>query len=357
MLLETLFTRPVQETELTQQYNQYLESNPKSRRRDIAQALSVSEADIVTNQISLQSLHLNNDFRSIIKDLPSLGYVMILLRNNYAVHERKGIYENVKIGGQTGMGLVISDDRRIDLRLFLGRWKHGFAVRESLGSGDRYSLQFFDETGAAIQKLYLQPESDLQAFESLLKAYANEDQEVSLTLSKNKAVASSTVDNSDVDQEKLIEDWSNMTDVHQFMGLLKHHNVSREQSFKLIGTQYAEVFSVNKLEETLHKIVQEAISIMCFVGNKGGIQIHTGVIHKVAKMGDWLNILDPEFNLHLLMSGVANAWLIRKPSSNGIITSLELYDANGDQIAQFFGQRTEGKSENPQWRALIEAML
>jgi len=48
--------------------------------------------------------------------------------------------------------------------------------------------------------------------------------------------------------------------------------------FKLVGQQYAEVFSVIKLEETLQKIVQEAVTI-CVLGNKGGeYQIHTGAI-------------------------------------------------------------------------------
>lgn len=356
MSLETLFVRPIQETELALQYNKHLENNPKARRRDVAQALSVSEAETLSNQVGLQSIYLNSDFKSMLKDFPNLGYVMILLRNDYAVHERKGIYGNVKVGGPMGMGLIISDDRRIDLRLFLKRWKHGFAVKETLETGDRYSLQFFDEAGVAIQKLYLQPESDLQAFESLVKTYANDNQEAPLVLSDIPVLADFAAD-SEVDRAKLIGDWSNMTDVHQFMGLLKEHNVSREQAFNLVGEEFAERFEPSKLEETLTKLAKEQIPIMCFVGNHGGIQIHTGEIHRVVKLGDWLNILDPEFNLHLLTSGVTNAWVVRKPSNDGIITSLELYDADSNQVAQFFGKRVERNPENPQWKALVEAIL
>jgi len=50
-------------------------------------------------------------------------------------------------------------------------------------------------------------------------------------------------------------------------------------------------------------------------------------------------------------------WL-ENQSINGIITSLELYDANRDQIAQFFGaENWKGIRETLQWRALVEAML
>ncbi|MDB4837152.1 hemin-degrading factor [Marinomonas sp.] len=356
MSLPELFNKPVQETELAVRYNEYVKENPKARRRDVAHALDVAEAEILDSQIGLQSLYLNGDFKSILKDLPSLGYVMILLRNDCAVHERKGIYSNVKVGGPMGMGLIISDDKRIDLRLFLKRWKHGYAVKETIGEVNRYSLQFFDAAGVAIQKLYLQPESDLQAFETLVETYANEDQAASLAVSDDVEAPSFAGDD-EIDQAKLVEDWSNMTDVHQFMGLLKNHNISREQSFKLVGKDFAERFDVNKLENTLLTLAEQQVPIMCFVGNQGGIQIHSGEINKVVTMGDWLNVLDPEFNLHLLMSGVTSGWLIRKPSSDGIITSLELYDVKSNQVAQFFGKRVEKKPENLKWRAVAESVL
>lgn len=356
MSLSALFNKPVQETDLAGKYSDYVKENPKVRRHDVAKAIEVTELEVIENQIGLQSLYLNGDFKSLLKDLPSLGYVMILLRNDYAVHERKGICSNVKVGGPMGMGLIISDDKRIDLRLFLKRWKHGFAVKETVGAVDRYSLQFFDAEGVAIQKLYLQPESDLQAFETLVKTYANEDQNVSFELAE-AAPEESFAEDAEVDQAKLVEDWSNMTDVHQFMGLLKNHNVSREQSFKLVGSQFAQSFDVNKLEDVLQTVSKEQVPIMCFVGNKGGIQIHSGEVNKIVKMGDWLNVLDPEFNLHLLMSGVTSGWLIRKPSSDGIITSLELYDADSNQVAQFFGKRVEQNPENLAWRAIAEGVI
>ncbi|ETX09931.1 hemin degrading factor [Marinomonas ushuaiensis DSM 15871] len=354
MPLQSKFDRSDVETELAQKYQQYVAENPKARRRDIAEVLNISEAALLDAQAGVQSIRLKNEVKEIIEALPTLGYVMTLMRNDNAVHERKGIYQNIKING--AMGLIIADDRKIDLRLFLSRWKHVFAIKESTNSGDRYSLQFFDGQGVAIQKIFLQPDSDVQAYEALLDLHTETDQTSPLVFSAVEEKPAST--NTDkVDQKALIEDWSNITNVHQFMGLLKHHNVTREQAFKLVGKKYAEPFTPSKLEDVLNKASQGAIPIMCFVGNNGGIQIHTGVVNKIVTMGDWLNVLDPEFNLHLLMSGVASAWVVRKPTTDGNITSLELYDKNSDQIAQFFGQRTEGELENTQWKALAESVL
>lgn len=354
MTLAELFNRPVTETELTLSYKAYTVGNTKSRQRDIARALFVSEAALIDEQCGVQSVRLRKEFRPIIESLPKLGYIMTLMRNDCAVHERKGIYQNVRIKG--AMGLVIADDRKIDLRLFLSKWAHGYAVREETDSVERYSLQFFDESGIAIQKIYLQPESNFQEYQLLLENNRQKNQVSPANFEYTEATIEFAED-CDVDQKQLVDDWSKLRDVHQFMHLLKRHNVSRQQAFRLVGCEYAEEFSTKKIELVLEQIVDRKIPIMCFVGNQGGIQIHSGVINKVKAMGPWLNILDTEFNLHLLDTNIAASWLVRKPTVDGIITALELYDTEGRQVAQFFGQRKEGQAENTHWQRLAESVL
>src|SRR5262249_20710224 len=90
--------------------------------------------------------------------------------------------------------------------------------------------------------------------------------------------------------------------------------------------------------------------IMCFVGNPGCIQIHTGPIKVLKAMGPWFNILDPRFNLHLREDAIAQAWVVKKPTSDGVVTSVELLDANGFCFTQFFGERKPGRAELENWR-------
>ena len=115
--------------------------NPKTRIRDAAKELETTEADLLATGLGENIVLLAGDFRELLKEVTSLGYVMALTRNDHVVHERKGVYENVSFNNH--MGLVLGAD--IDLRLFLGDWKFGFAVHE----GDRYSLQFFNSFGEA----------------------------------------------------------------------------------------------------------------------------------------------------------------------------------------------------------------
>jgi putative hemin transport protein len=95
---------------------------------------------------------------------------------------------------------------------------------------------------------------------------------------------------------------------------------------------------------------------MVFVGNHGMIQIHTGPVVRIVPTGPWINVLDPDFNLHLREDAVAEAWLVRKPTRDGVVTSVELLDARGGLIATFFGARKPGKPEDPRWRALADGL-
>jgi putative hemin transport protein len=38
---------------------------------------------------------------------------------------------------------------------------------------------------------------------------------------------------------------------------------------------------------------------MVFVGSPGCIQIHSGPVKNIKVMNEWLNVLDPDFNLHV----------------------------------------------------------
>ena len=79
----------------------------------------------------------------------------------------------------------------------------------------------------------------------------------------------------------------------------------------------------------LERASADQLPIMCFVGNPGCIQIHTGPVQRIHVMGPWLNVLDQGFNLHLREDHIEDAWIVRKP----------------------------GKAELPQWRELADSLV
>jgi len=47
---------------------------------------------------------------------------------------------------------------------------------------------------------------------------------------------------------------------------------------------------------------------------------------------------------------------VRKPTADGVITSLELFDAEDEMIATLFGKRKPGEAERGDWRGFAESL-
>ncbi len=325
---------------------------PKLRARDAAAHLHVSEGQLVASRLGVDTVRLNPDWAALLPALGELGYIMALTRNEDCVHERKGYYRDVTVMANGQMGLVVSPD--IDLRLFLGGWASVFAVAEETGKGTQRSIQVFDHQGVAVHKVFLTEDSVEAAWAPLLERFRAQEQTSVLELKPMPAPVVAKPD-SEIDVASLREGWSTLKDTHHFFALLKKHETTRTQALRLAGHEWAEPLAPAELAKLMEAAGESALPLMVFVGNRHCIQIHTGTVKNLRWMDTWFNVLDPEFNLHLKSQSVKELWRVRKPSSDGVITSWEAFDANGELIVQLFGARKPGVPELPEWRELAEA--
>jgi putative hemin transport protein len=337
---------------LADRWTAYQQEHPKSRIRDAAHALGSSEAVLLaTRNTGLPDspvVALAGDFKELLKQVSTLGRVMALTRNDSVVHERKGPYLDVSFQGP--MGLVLGED--IDLRLFMMHWQHGFAVSEN----GRRSLQFFAADGEALHKIYvLDGETDLAAYEALVAQFRAPEQPSSLATSPAIDAAAEAADDT-IDVASFQAAWRGLQDTHAFFGLLRQFGLSRMQALRLGPPELVRQVSNQAIDNALRAASADAVPVMVFVASHGCIQIHTGQVHKIVPTGPWLNVLDPDFNLHLKLEDVAQSWVVQKPTADGIVTSLELFDAQGNNILLLFGKRKPGIPEQESWRALVAAL-
>lgn len=337
---------------LRDEAQRYRSENPGVRARDMATALGVSEAELVASRCGDGVTRLDGDWGDVLRALTPLGEVMALTRNDHCVHEKHGVYDKISIG--PGHGLVLNHD--IDLRLFLSHWHSGFAVSEEVKSGLRHSLQFFDIDGTAVHKVYVTDKSDKPAYDALVERFRAGDQSPELTVTPLPPRRADRPD-AEIDVGNFHQHWRALQDTHDFFGMLSDFGVGRAQAMRLAEHEFAAALPADTLRRILTMAAERAVPIMCFVGNPGCIQIHTGPVRALKAMGPWFNVLDPGFNLHLREDAIAQTWLVRKPTRDGIVTSVELFDAGGFCFAQFFGERKPGKPEREDWRALAGELL
>ncbi|GAA4309001.1 hemin-degrading factor [Compostibacter hankyongensis] len=325
--------------------------NPRIRIRDAARQLGVSEAAILASFSGGNDvIRLAGDFRELWKRMPGLGYIMSLTRNESCVHERKGIFENVH-AGSGHVGFVAGKD--IDLRMFFRHWAFGFALRDNTAAGFKNSLQFFDQQGTAVIKIFLQEESDRDAFEKLTHDFTAADQ--SPLLETAPPAPSQAYADELVNEAAFREDWSRLKDTHDFFPMLKKHNISRLHALRIAG-EFTRKIDAGSVKKLLYDASASGMEIMVFVGNPGNIQIHTGPVKNIVEIPGWINVMDPEFNLHLRTGDIAECWSVRKPTADSAVHSVEVFDAAGSLIVQFFGKRKPGIPELPEWAAYVNSL-
>jgi putative hemin transport protein len=339
------------EDNLSARWGRLRAAQPNLRNRDAAMSLGVSEAELIATRKDAGNFRLRADWPALFAGLPKLGRVMALTRNEEAVHERHGIYASASINGH--VGLVLGPD--IDLRIFLKAWACGFAVEEPSPRGQLRSLQIFDRGGTAIHKIYAGAETDLDAWQDLLAVLRPNGPLAPLEISPPRAKPV-PLNIAAIDADALLAGWQNLQDTHEFQGLLSRSSAQPTQAFRLAEGRFTTRLDLDAVNQLLISAAELSVPIMVFVGNPGMIQIHTGPVARIETMGPWLNVLDADFNLHLRADRFAEVWHVEKPTTDGVVTSVEVFDASGERIVTFFGKRKPGEAELPSWRALLAAL-
>jgi putative hemin transport protein len=337
---------------IKERYETLKHQQPDIRARDAAKQLGVSEGELLASRIGVDATRLIDDAEQILRAVLPLGEVMALTRNNACVHERKGIYDNASFSkhGPMSMGLFVNPD--IDLRLFMNHWAYHFAAIEQTRGGPRKSLQFFDKAGVAIHKIYLTPHSNEEAYDDLVRLCRHDNQKNTIKTESYQPQLDEKEDQA-IDWQAFRSAWENLKDTHDFYPMLRKFKVGREQAFSKIGTDFAYEVDNTAARQVLTLVRDRQTEMMVFVGNHGCIQIHTGPVNKLLEHGTWFNVMDPHFNLHLQEKAIARTWVTKKPTVDGIVTALEIFDKEHEIIATFFGKRKPGIPELTEWREII----
>jgi len=337
------------------------------RAKEAAEAIGVTEGvalaahasanltDVASRPVDtpLTTWPLIPDWLELLKSLEACGPLMALTRNETTVHEKTGVY--TQLSGKDHVGLALGPD--IDLRLFFQRWAGGFLVSEPGNQTDghaRTSLQFFDARGVAVHKVFPVQATQRATWDALVQSWVDTSRVVTFDPSQP---IDPKPNGAGLNAEAVAADWAAMTDTHQFFGLLKKHQVERQHALRTVRGRFAREVPAQALRQALYKAAFDGLPIMVFVGNTGCIQIHSGPVVRIEPMDmhgkTWLNVLDTSFNLHLREDLIDHCWVVEKPTSDGIVSSLEVFDAAGDVMAMLFGVRKPGQPELRGWQDLL----
>lgn len=340
---------------LAKSYAAFREANPKTHIRQAAEALNTSEAELLLTGVGAEVTPFNDNFQDLLKAFSSLGHVMSLTRNEACVLEHKGAFEDIKTFGRGAhnMGVVLGP---IETRVFFASWHAAFAVTTRNMHGNLLqSIQVFDQAGEAVTKVYLTEQSNAAAYAELVNTFKVDAPE-SFTFPGVEPKSYST----DINNAEFLAEWSALKDTHDFFGMLRKHGVQRREAMRIAEGKFTKAVDPQKaVQFILEQASARKLPIMIFAGNRGNLQIHQDKVRTIRFFGEqneWINVLDPAFNLHLRLDLLKDAWIVEKPTKDGAVHSLECYDPAQELAVQFFGLRKPGIPQSEDWYTLIQEL-
>lgn len=346
-------------TELWQSYQDKKSQTPMLFPTEGAAALGVSEFELML--ASPNSQYIGGQCKEVLEQFQDFAKVESIVRNDLAVHEKTAQYHNLKLGDKMGIALNVGG---LDLRFFMWRWQHMLAVTDtSRADKPSYGIQFYDEQGSAIDKVYLREMSAeaINRWQNMI-----EQQRVAVIDDKLTLELKDTVQDwqykvlTDDKRDELQRRWRKMTDVHQFYYLLNKLDIDRASSYGQAPEGSTHQLSIDAVVATFEQARDVKCPIMTFVGNSGMVQIQTGTVQTLKRIGDWFNVLDKDhndFTLHLKDQALAQVWCVKRPTKDGIVTCIEGFDSKGVSILSLFGQRIEGTPELEAWRDITANII
>lgn len=346
-------------TELWQQYQTLKAKTPMLFPTEGAAALGISEFELML--ASPYSQYIGGQCPAVLKQFEKFGSVESIVRNKLAVHEKKAPYHNLKLGEKMGLALNVGG---LDLRFFMWQWQHMLAVTDT-NRPDKpsYSIQFYNAQGAAIDKVYLRELSteNIARWQAMIQEQSQtvSIDELILTVQEQPKAWRYKVLTTE-ERAQLQQGWQEMTDVHQFHTLLKNLDIDRASSYQQAPKQMTHRLDISAVEAVFEQARDTKCPIMTFVGNSGIVQIQTGTVQTLKRMGDWFNVLDKDhnnFTLHLKDKALAQVWCVKRPTKDGIVTCIEGFDDKGSSIFSVFGQRIEGTAELEEWQKIVAKVV
>jgi putative hemin transport protein len=339
-------------TSLRESYEALKAQNPHLYMRDAAAQLGVSEMALLTLDLGPQVVRLRPEWPALLEALSHQGSLMGLSRNEWAVIENTGPYPKPTFEGPVAVFHEAAP--ALDLRCYLHNWAYAFAVQTQKGPRKLYSLQFFTAWGESIHKAYLTSEGAEATWQALTEAFCHPEQ--SLPLEHIAPAPPSPAHQPPMHPSAFLEAWGRMVDPHDFFSLLRQHRLSRLAAVRAAEGQYSWSLSPAQWEYFLHWVQTTQTPVMFFVGNAGIHQIYTGPVTSVTYERGWHNFHGPNLTLHLNPAGLGHLYLVKKPTKEGEIYSLEVFSPQGEEVLWVFGARKPGTSVPPAWLEFVYAL-
>ena len=293
-----------------------------------------------------QVVFLKGDWEALLTNIKRLGDVSVLSGNETVMHLATGRYDDFK--GRDGSGLIVS--KGIDLRLFMSEWRYGAAILPASGSVPGFV--FFNGAGDPVHRILVTETSNAAEFDALVAEFKGEIPVFSPEAEAPKSVETPTEET----KAAFLAGWRALKDTHEFSGLLRDHKLSRIDAVRLAEGEFSAQLDPAAYSALFGQLVEQEVSILLFALNDGCVQISTGAITEMNQTKGTLQLVEEDSRTVISLPRIKQVWRVSKPTEDGLVHSLELYDAEGEPVAYLFGSEKGDSTSIVKWKELLFAL-
>tara|TARA_Y100001970_G_scaffold75342_1_gene95460 strand:- start:162 stop:1085 length:924 start_codon:yes stop_codon:yes gene_type:complete len=273
--------------------------NSKLRIRDISNKLNVSEAELlslsVNDSVSFLSINDFNQFFTYL--LSNIDKVMFLIRSEFVVHEKIINPFQYKIINDS---IINKKNNSLLIKFNSEIFKYSFFEIKRHNNRNLKSFQFFDYYGTSVLKIYLKGKKDIE-FENLANQYKIE---YKYQIQK------------DFTSDKYIQFKNKYSD-----------KMPPHSDFKLT------------LRQLLNDIAKKSIPVNIYAFGIECMQCHSDIIKNIVDYGPWLNVMDKNFNIHVLENKISFSKSCIRDDNNCI----DFYDINNNLVLSISGKKGQNE--------------
>ena len=287
------------------EWTAFQSNNKKVRIRDAANQMKVSEAELLSTEVGADTFYLSVDnIEHFFKELFSVDKIMLLIRSNVVVHEVVVKPKSLQLQGDKILN--IEDNKSLVLSFNDNLFKHIFYQKKVHSNKELRSFQIFDKKGAAVLKIYLKGQ-DKSIFDQIALKYMV-SYEYELQLDFKLSLVSDPKSN-------LIQ----KVDLYFING----EGILDSSEFKLKKAP---------LRQILDDVSKSRLPVQVHGVGEGTIQYYRGVIKNIIDYGPWINVIDKDFNLHVLENELSESIIINYEITDCNYCSIEFFDREGNHV-------------------------
>ena len=322
--------------------------------------LSCSEGELQASRLGQEAVQPLVDVFSLLYQLAGLGEVELSSFNESGWARWTGRFAppDLCLDCPGYLGLEFRADS-LRLQLNLEQWYWGCAVEnQPEGKALERSLEFFNQAGERFIKIKATESTSQQGWVRLLERFARSDVLIQPLFA---ALEPAQMPSTPVEVASFNQDWRLMQSSSQIPRLLKRYQASYLGGLQVLGVKFAREVSLDALEQLLtltHQLPaspsKPQLEMRFFAA--GCMQVVSGTLQPPRLHAKDLCLAYDKGCIHLDPQQLEEAWVVRKPEGERWVTSLEIFDVQGQRVVQLQEHKDSSAPENLLIREIFAAL-